>query len=341
MTEAPALSVVVPVRNGGEVLERCLSALAASRLDRERWELLVVDDGSTDDSAERAHRYTPDVLRVADGPRGPGAARNLGAREARGRILVFVDADVCVHADALTRFDALFRSHPDVGAAFGAYDEHPADPGFLSQYRNLYHRWVHLRGAGDAETFWAGCGAVRRALFLDLGGFDTVRYPRPQIEDIELGYRITDAGWRIVLDPAIQGTHLKRWTLKGMIRTDLLDRGIPWMRLLLAQRRSRTLNVSGAERVRTGLMGMACLLVVWAVALGDGRPALAALGVLGLLAASNLSVYRWFARRRGWGFALAVVPFNLLFYLLSGLSVVAAAGLPRPRATLAPGRSAP
>jgi hypothetical protein len=75
--------------------------------------------------------------------------------------------------------------------------------------------------------------------FLAIGGFDTVRFPRPQIEDIELGYRLRDAGGRIVLDPTVQGTHLKQWTFWRMLRTDVIDRGIPWMRLLL-ERRGRT-----------------------------------------------------------------------------------------------------
>ena len=63
--------------------------------------------------------------------------------------------------------------------------------------------------------------------------FDEVRYRKPQIEDVELGYRLRQRGKRIMLDPTIQGTHLKAWTFGGIIRTDLTQRGIPWVRLLL------------------------------------------------------------------------------------------------------------
>lgn len=219
---------------------------------------------------------------------------------------------------------AILDEADDVGAVFGSYDDAPADPGFLSQYRNLYHRWVHLRGAGDAETFWAGCGAVRTRIFRDVGGFDEARFPRPQIEDIELGYRIRDAGWRIVLDPDIQATHLKRWTLGGMMRTDLLDRGVPWMRLLLAEPRPDALNVDPSERLRTGLVGLALTLLVVAAVTGRALWAVAAASALALNVASNVPLYRWLAGHRGWVFAVRAIPFNVLYYGIAGLSVVLA-----------------
>lgn len=321
---SPELTVVMPVLNGRDLLPRSVGALEASSVPRERWELLVVDDGSRDGSGawvrDRGHR----VITVPDGPRGPGHARNLGGIHARGGVLAFVDADVCVHDDALARILSTLQEHEDVAAVFGSYDESPGDPAFLSQYRNLYHRWVHLKGAGDAETFWAGCGAVRTRIFRALGGFDDERFPRPQIEDIELGYRMRDAGWRIVLDPGIQATHLKRWSLLSMIRTDLLDRGVPWMRLLLAEPRPDALNVDPAERARTALVGLALgLLVVGAV---TGRAGWVAAAGLALAAnvISNAALYRWLAGRRSWWFALGAVPFNLLYYGVAGLSVVLA-----------------
>lgn len=321
-TLEPRLTVLMPVLNGIGMIERALDAVEASDLPATQFEVVVVDDGSTDGTADLAQARGHRVVTVPGGPKGPGAARNLGASTATGDVLVFVDADVCVHPDALRRFRDLFASRPEVGAAFGAYDEHPADAGFLSQYRNLYHRWVHLLGAGEAETFWAGCGAVRRAPFLELGGFDTVRYPRPQIEDIELGYRFRDAGWTIVLDPTIEATHLKTWRFGGMVRTDLLDRGIPWMRLLLERPRRSSLNVGGADRARVAGVGLACLLLALGVVLLNPWIAGSALVPLAAVAVSNAELFRWFAGLRGWGFAARVVPLNLLFHFVSGLSVV-------------------
>ncbi|HKK94309.1 MAG TPA: glycosyltransferase [Longimicrobiales bacterium] len=319
---APDISVVMPVLDGLDLLPHSVGALEASELAPDRWELVVVDDGSRDGTPDwvrdRGHR----VLSVVDGPRGPGHARNRGSEVARGRILMFVDVDVCVHDTALERTLGVFGEHPDVGAVFGAYDDRPSDTGFLSQYRNLYHRWVHLRGAGAAETFWAGCGAVRADLFRELGGFDDERFPRPQIEDIELGYRIRDAGWKILLDPGIQGTHMKRWTLGGMLRTDLLDRGVPWMRLLLAAPRTGSLNVSTGERVRTALVGLAGVMVLVAALTADLRWLGAAILALLVNIASNMAVYRWLVDRRGVGFALRSVPINVLYYAVSGVAAI-------------------
>lgn len=328
MSSPVRLSVLVPVLDGRDLLPTSLGALLASDLPREEWELLVVDDGSTDGTAEWAEELADQVVRVPDGPRGPGFARNLGAKHARGEVLVLVDADVCVRPDTLRRFRDHFDRAADVGAVFGAYDDRPTSPGFLSQYRNLYHRYVHLQGAGETETFWAGCGAVRRELFLSLGGFDIEAYPRPQIEDIELGYRIRDAGHRIILDPAIEATHLKRWTLGSIVKTDLLDRGVPWMRLLLGDgpggRRKATLNVGGVEKLKTALMGIACLLVLLGTITLDPLLAAAAVVPLASIVLLTLPLYRWFAEVRGLGFALRVVPMNLLYYLLSGLAVAIA-----------------
>lgn len=326
---APALSVVVPVLNGDAVLPRCFAALEGSTLPRSEWELIVVDDGSTDMTAEYAATVADRVVSVVDGPRGPAFARNLGVESARGALLLFVDADVCVHPDTLERTRDLFAGDATIGAAFGAYDDEPAQPDFLSQYRNLYHRYVHLQGEGDAETFWAGCGSVRKNAFDEVGGYDAERYPRPQIEDIDLGYRLRAAGHRIVLDPAIEVVHLKRWTFRGIVKTDLFDRGLPWMKLLLTkgpdgESRTSSLNVGGTEKLKTALMGLFCALALCAMILRQPLVLAAALVPLLVIVALNLPVYAWFAGLRGWGFALRVIPMNLLFYLISGLAVAGA-----------------
>jgi len=325
-THALRLSVVVPAHNAAGLLPKSLGALRASDLPRDEWELIVVDDASADGTAAIAERDAELVLRLSAPARGPAYARNCGAERARGEYLVFVDADVCVHPDALRRFADLLDREPDVGAAFGAYDAAPPASGVVSQYRNLLHHYVHTESAGDAETFWAGCGAVRASVFAEAGMFDARRYPRPQIEDIELGHRIRALGQRIVLRPDIQGTHLKRWTLTGMVTTDLCDRGVPWMRLLLQRRgdtRRDTLNIRRAEKVYTALVGAALAAAAVAAARGEWQWLIAAAACVVAVIGGNARLYLWFARQRGWAFALQTVPLRMLYYALNGVSAAA------------------
>ncbi len=330
MTVAPLLSVIVPAHQGATVLPLTLGALAASDLPRGRWELIVVDDASSDGTGDVARQWADRLLTLTGPPHGPAYARNRGAETATGEWLVFIDADVAVHRDTLRRFVEAVEADPGMDAVFGAYDDAPPARGLLTQYRNLLHRYVHLMSAGAGETFWAGCGAIRRSAFVEVGGFDERRYPRPQIEDIELGYRLRDRGRRIVIQPEIQGAHLKRWRFLGALRTDLLDRGIPWVTLLLERRRlarPANLNLKRGERVKAALVGSAIPLFIFAAVLQRPLPALVASALLLGVALSNLPLFAWFAQRRGALFALRVVPLHLGYYLMSGLAVVAAVGI--------------
>ena len=291
---SPTLAVVVPATDAPPTLDRCVAAIRGSTLP-------------------------PDELAVQRSPAGagPGLARNIGVAATRSELIVFVDADVVVHPDALARIESAFRDDPQLGALFGSYDDRPAAPGAVSRFRNLLHHHVHTTSAGPAETFWAGLGAVRRDAFDAVGGFDARRFPVASIEDIDLGMRLGVAGTPIRLDASIRGTHLKRWSLAAMVRTDLLRRGVPWARLLLeTQRPSRSLNLSPRHRASAvAAFGLA--------AAGVARRPLAG----GLAAVAIVALNRRFyglLRRRG-GFALAAA--GLPLHVVHHLTATAALGL--------------
>ncbi len=313
--EMPALTltVLVPAHNACAHLERCLAALAASARPAE--ELLLLDDGSTDRPQDLAAQYGATYVRVGERPAGPAAARNLGARLARGDVLVFVDSDVAVHADTLARIAALMSAHPELDALFGSYDAAPFEQGLVSRYKNLLHHYVHQNGVQEAGTFWAGCGAIRREVFLRLDGFSE-RYARPSIEDIELGMRLRAAGGHIWLCPEVQAKHLKRWTLLNLIRTDILSRALPWGRLVVRQHHiPHDLNLNLRSRASAALawLGVLCLVGgtgYWPLALA-GAGCLAALGVL------NRGLYAFFARCGGWRLALGGAGLHVLYLLYS------------------------
>ncbi len=321
----PSLSVVVPVRNGGRDFGRCLQRLRDSSLAD--FELIVVDDGSIDDSAAIAHQAGATVVRNPT-PQGPAAARNLGAKTASASLIFFLDADVAVHPETLGRALARFDAVPELAALFGSYDDTPAARGLVSQYRNLLHHFVHQTGPfldniRPVHTFWTGCGIIRRDLFLEFGGFDPRLYPRPAIEDIELGYRLTRAGHRIALARDVLATHMKRWTLREMVRTDIFQRGVPWMLLIKRTGMVETdLNVKANQKACVALTGLSLLAAVCSLVIPWA--AFGAVMGLAVIVVLNRPFFTFLARRRGPGFALAALPLHLVYYCCCGLSVVIA-----------------
>jgi GT2 family glycosyltransferase len=314
-------TVIVPFHRNLDHLARSVTAARRSLPDAE---VIVVADGAIEDCGPVAAHARASVLRLP-GPSGPAVARNRGARAATGDILVFVDADVAVHDEALPALCAVLERDPAVAAVFGAYDRHPAAPDFLSQFRNLAHAYTHETGAPEAATFWAGLGAVRADAFHAVGGFDE-RFRRPSVEDIELGYRLVAAGRSIRLDPGIRGTHLKRWTLGQAVLTDIGARGIPWTQLLLQFRTlRRDLNTTLALRASVVLAWLAVL----AVAAMPFRPSVGSLAPLALagLVGLNWPFYRWCARRRGWWFSCRAVTAHTLQHLCNGCSLTIGLGL--------------
>jgi hypothetical protein len=314
-TNLVRVSVIVPVYNSPGDLHECLTALLASAGSQS--EIIVVDDGSTDETRSVATRKGVTVLGLPENT-GPSSARNCGARHAHGEILFFVDADLIVRPGAVSRVLKLFDENPGVAAVFGSYDTGPRAKGVVSQYRNLLHHYVHQTGNPEASTFWAGCGAVRRSVFEAIGGFDEKHFPRC-IEDIELGYRLRQAGHRIRLDKTLQGTHLKRWTLRSVIRTDVGCRAVPWTRLILERKRAPDdLNLKAGQRASVVLVGLAGFFLLGALFRVE-MLILSGAALLGVLAL-NRHLYAFFFRQRGLLFAATAIPLHLLYYVYGGLT---------------------
>jgi hypothetical protein len=292
------LSVVVPATDSPPTLPACRAALdrAVSALTAAGGaaEVLVVD--------------SPAFQPVC-------TARNTGARRASGEVVVFVDADVEVHPDALVRIATAFAD-PTLTALFGSYDDSPSRGGPVAAFRNLLHHHVHQNAGGAAQTFWSGLGAVRREAFLAAGGFDEERFPVPSVEDIDLGVRLVAGGARIELDPRVQGTHLKAWTLRSMVATDFARRGVPWVALQLRHGRSRSTALNLGWRHR--LSALACFVGVLAV---PARRPVAAGAALAVLLGLNRDFYRLLARRRGAAEALLGVGLHAVHHLTAVASV--------------------
>lgn len=312
----PSLGVVVPATDAAPFLDRCLGSIAAA------------DDG-------------PDEVIVVDHP-GMSVvdARNEGARRTRADVLVFIDSDVLVHADAFSRIRGAFAGDPHLSAVIGTYDERPAAAGTISGFRNLLHHAVGVSAPGPVATFWTGLGAVRWAAFESVGGFDdALRWPRRSrdrrdfMADVALGVRLSETGHRIVLDPGVQGTHLKHWTLTQMVYTDFLLRGVPWVRLLLMRRHAPVhLNLGWRHRISAvvSLLGTSALV--------RRRVGLAAT-MAATLVALNRPFYALLLRRRGPFEATASIVAHMIHHLISLASLFAGVAIhvaDRRRDPLAP-----
>jgi glycosyltransferase involved in cell wall biosynthesis len=308
------VSVITPVHDGGDAFRACIARLAACTPPAH--ELVVVVDGGSDQSAALAAAAGAKVIELPDTV-GPARARNIGAQAATGDVLLFIDADVVVPTNLVGRVAAYLQDHPGIAAVIGSYDAAPADAGFLSQYRNLLHHYVHQTGREEASTFWCGCGAIRRAIFLDAGGFNC-GFSDPSVEDIEFGYRLRRAGHRVRLLKDLQVTHLKRWTALSMLRTDVFARAAPWTRLIIRSRvLPNDLNVRTSSRASVALvfaLAAALLASTWSP-WGITVAVLAGLGLAGL----NAGFYGFLWRVRGPLFTLAALPWHWVYFACAGI----------------------
>jgi len=302
----PELSIVITAHRSGAMLDACLES--ASALIPAPHEVIVAVDGAIDLAETRG-------FKVIYRPEAPGvsATRNAGAAAVSGEMIVFVDSDVRLPADFVSRATQAWAENPDAAAIIGSYDGSPAAPGLVSRYRNLLHHYTHQHGAREAQTFWAGCGAIRRNVFLKSGGFDE-SYKVPSVEDIELGYRLRKAGHAIRLVPSWQVKHLKTWRLRDLVVTDIFRRAAPWTRLLRREERlDNDLNITHAARV-SGLL--VCVAMAALVAGFAWPPALLiSAACLSVCTAINWRFYRFLSTCGGWFFSAACVPLHWLYFL--------------------------
>lgn len=306
----------MPVFNGAGFLTKSLPALVAAARD-EAAEIIVVDDASTDESAEIASAYADKVVRL-EKTAGSAEARNRGVEHAAGEICFFVDADVEVKEDSIRFIRDFFRKNPEFAAVIGSYDDSPAEPGFFSQYRNLIHHYFHQVCHFESETFWTGCGAVKKKVFLEINGYDGKRYARPSIEDIEFGYRLRGKGYRIRLAREFQAKHLKKWSLVDIVRTDIFFRAVPWSRLLLENKQRRhTLNTDFGQKLSALLTWL--MLTSLAAGLFWGPAFLVSFGSLSGIIFLNRRLHKFFLKRKGVIFTIGAFLMQILYYVYCSL----------------------
>jgi glycosyltransferase involved in cell wall biosynthesis len=212
-------SVIVPAYQAAAVLPRCLAAVQQQTIDRAAYEIIVVDDGSTDGTADAAAQALRDfpaarIIRAAHG--GPARARNLGAQAAQGEVLLFTDADCEPQPDWIAQFARVFAD-PAISGARGVY---------LTRQRSLIARFVqqeyeerydYARRQATIDFIDTYSAAYRRAVFLENGGFD-VSFPTASVEDQEFSFRLAEQGHRLLFLPEARVYHQHNSTLPRYFR---------------------------------------------------------------------------------------------------------------------------
>lgn len=312
------ISVVIPTRNGARTLGTCLEALRASTCPP--LEIIVVDDASIDDSGGIARRFGCRVIRV-DENIGAARAKNRGARAAHSEILFFTDDDVMVGRETLARLVENFAD-ARVAGVVGLLDRQIPFDNFASNVKNLWMRFTYERLPRERiGLFYTSVAAIRREIFLALGGFDENYRGASITEDTEFGQRVWRAGYNIVLDPRVVVMHCKHYTLREVLRTDFLRaRALVLMRL---RKWGQPFYTSVPFFYQLGVpilfAALACWALIWM------HPIFFAASVV-LLITFYVLFLPWFAylaRERGLGLALRAA----LFQPLDALAVGAGMGI--------------
>lgn len=309
----PSLSVIIPNRNGVATIGKCLAAALASRHDN--FEVIVVDDGSEDDSVEVIKGFPCRLIRL---PRHGGAAkaRNTGARHSRGDVLFFTDADCLLQPDSLAiARETLARAGPNAVAG-GTYTPLPHDRRFFSIFQSVFIHYCETRNPQRPDYLATHALAIPAQVFRQSGGFREEFLPI--LEDVEFSHRLRRMGYSLVMNPALQVQHIfdfslsrslanaviktKYWTLYSIGNGDLLaDSGTA----------SLGLKLNGAVY----FLGLVLLLLFFATGSVLFLSALAAAMVLNLY--GNWGLMRAFYDAAGIGFVLGAAAYYLLLYPLA------------------------
>lgn len=221
----PALSVLVCSYNNEGMLDQCLTAIRQSTFTG--YELIVVDDGSTDGSFQVAERLADKAIRQNNNS-GRSHARNTCATHARSDIFVFIDSDIIITSHTLFHIYDFFQHQHEIAAVTGYLSKQHINTNFPSQYKNLYMHYVFIHQPKEVSFLYGSIHAMRRDAYLPYG--DIVKIA----DDTALGQRLIEQGRKIYLLRELEVIHLKRYTLASLLKNDFLiprDMAVIFIRL--------------------------------------------------------------------------------------------------------------
>ncbi len=254
----PFVSVVVPAYNAAATLPACLDALRAQSYPRERYELIVVDDASTDETVSIARGAGVQV--IAEGKLGKSGVRNRGAQCARGEIVLFTDSDCEPVPTWLETMVAPFQRDPEVVGVKGAYLSRQREP--LARFTQVeveerYDRMARQETIDFIDTYAAG---YRRDVFLAFGGFDETL---PEVEDQDLSFRLARAGQKMLFIPEARVYHRHATSARRYFWRKYAIGA--WKHLLINRYPERFISDSRTPQSLKVQMGLALLMTLLAL----------------------------------------------------------------------------
>jgi len=251
-------SVIVPAFNAEVILTACLEALLDQSTPIEYYEVIVVDDGSTDNTSKRAQQFN--VKSIYQINQGPAAARNRGAREARGEILLFTDSD-CIPDRRWIQQMTLPFENPEVVGVKGAYKTHQNRLTARFAQAEFEDRYDRLQSQSPIDMIDTYSAAFRKDIFQEMGGFDE-SFPVANNEDTDLSYRLVAAGHKLVFNREAFVYHTHPDTLLKYLRIKFW-RGY-WRMVVYGRYPDKAVKDSytpGVIKIQTLLMGLSMVLL--------------------------------------------------------------------------------
>ena len=311
--KGPYISIIIPLYNAEKTLEKCLTAIFNSRY--QNFEVLVVDDGSKDNSIKIAESFSCKILKLIHN-QGPSVARNWGAKNAKGDVLLFIDSDIVIKRDTLDLFVDSLKSYP---AVFGIYTQKPGTDELLTLYQNFYAHKSMKQTRDLTSVLYSYCVAIEKKVFDEVGGFDQ-SWVRATFEDVEFGLRVTENGHQIYLNKNIEVVHHANFDLKRFAK-NYFFKSLDLSKFMFS-RKKLTLNNEGWTN-RNNLVSFLAGVSIIPFSIScffSGWFVLPFLISMALFLTINLDFYRFILKEKPRGLLYAFL-LNLMVQTISGIGI--------------------
>ena len=254
------ISVIVPIYNSNETLSECLDGIFSNKV--ENFEVIVVDDKSTDNSVEIAKNYDCKIIELSEN-KGPAFARNTGANSATGDILLFIDSDVIINSDALMNVNQLFENNKET-IFQGIYSHKSNYKNISTQYQQSFYSYYSWNPKDNYTDILTSCYfSIEKKKFFECGGFNT-KIKRATAEDEEFGYKLIDKGYKILISRELSAHHKVNYSVLKYIKRNFImyiDTAQMYLRNLRYVKKRVKQNRYFNPLMALGVLGIAILLL--------------------------------------------------------------------------------